>query len=150
MKDFRYQIVTSEQDDYVNTRGKLNFAEFNFNDHRYGPMRLDISANHLHGPTLVKLDQAIGQIPFEGVDPALLRKQYIDTIKKNGIPLLQNDPKVVINEFYLKMPSGEAKLEGDLGVRACSRPTSTTHRNSSSALTWTPSSACRARRWKTW
>lgn len=117
LKDFRYQIVTSEQDDYVNTRGKLNFAEFNFNDHRYGPMCLDISANHLHGPTLVKLDQAIGQIPFEGVDPALLRKQYIDTIKKNGIPLLQNDPKLVINEFYLKMPNGEAKLEGSLGVK---------------------------------
>ncbi|WP_293764387.1 YdgA family protein [uncultured Aquitalea sp.] len=116
LKNFRYQIVSSEQDEFVNTRGKLDFAEFNYNDKHYGPMRLDISANHLHGPTLLKLDQAISQIPFEGVDPAVLRKQYVDTIKKNGIPLLTNNPKLVINDFYLKMPSGEAILTGSLGL----------------------------------
>ena len=117
LKDFRYQIVTSEQGDYVNTRGKLNFAEFNLNENRYGPMRFDVSANHLHGPTLVKLDQVLGQVPFEGVDPLLLRKQYIDAIKKNSSPLLRNDPHLVINDFYLKLPSGAVKLEGRLGVR---------------------------------
>ncbi|WP_233201152.1 YdgA family protein [Chromobacterium alticapitis] len=116
LKNFSYQIVTSEQDDFVNTRGKVNFAELSFNDRRYGPMRLDVSANHLHGPTLVKLDKAIGAIPFEGVDPAVLRKQYIDTIKKNAVPLLENNPKLLINEFYLKMPTGEAKLQGSLGI----------------------------------
>jgi uncharacterized protein YdgA (DUF945 family) len=68
LKNFRYQIVSSEQDEFINTRGKLDFAEFNYNDQHYGPMRLDVSANHLHGPTLLKLDQAISQIPFEGVD----------------------------------------------------------------------------------
>ncbi|WP_239690836.1 YdgA family protein [Chromobacterium sphagni] len=116
LKNFSYQIVTSEQDDFVNTRGKVNFAELSFNENRYGPMRLDVSANHLHGPTLVKLDRAISQIPFEGVDPAVLRKQYVDTIKKNAIPLLENNPKLLINEFYLKMPSGEATLQGSLGI----------------------------------
>ncbi|QBJ79182.1 DUF945 domain-containing protein [Aquitalea sp. USM4] len=116
LKNFRYQIVSSEQDEFVNTRGKLDFAEFNYNDQHYGPMRLDVSANHLHGPTLLKLDQAISQIPFEGVDPAVLRKQYIDTIKQTGIPLLTNNPKLVINDFYLKMPSGETTLQGSLGL----------------------------------
>jgi uncharacterized protein YdgA (DUF945 family) len=116
LKNFRYQIVSSEQDEFINTRGKLDFAEFNYNDQHYGPMRLDVSANHLHGPTLLKLDQAISQIPFEGVDPAVLRKQYIDTIKRTGIPLLTNNPKLVINDFYLKMPSGETTLQGSLGL----------------------------------
>ncbi|MBM2884848.1 YdgA family protein [Chromobacterium phragmitis] len=116
LKNFSYQIVTSEQDDFVNTRGKVNFAELNISDHRYGPLRLDVSANHLHGPTLVKLDKAISAIPFEGVDPAVLRKQYVDTIKKNAVPLLENNPKLLINEFYLKMPTGEAKLQGSLGI----------------------------------
>ncbi|MCD4505812.1 YdgA family protein [Chromobacterium piscinae] len=116
LKNFSYQIVTSEQDEFVNTRGKVNFAELSFNANRYGPLRLDVSANHLHGPTLVKLDKAISEIPFEGVDPAVLRKQYVDTIKKNAIPLLENNPKLLINEFYLKMPAGEAKLQGSLGI----------------------------------
>jgi len=116
LKNFRYQIVTSEQDEFINTRGKLDFAEFNYNDQHYGPMRLDVSANHLHGPTLLKLDQTISQIPFEGVDPSVLRKQYIDTIKHTGIPLLTNNPKLVVNDFYLKMPSGEATLQGSLGL----------------------------------
>lgn len=116
LKTFHYQIVTSEQDEFINTRGKADFAEFNYNDQHYGPMRLDISANHLHGPTLIKLDQAISAVPVEGVDPAQLRKQYINTIKANGIPLLEQNPKLLINEFYLKMPTGETKLQGTLGL----------------------------------
>lgn len=116
LKGLHYQIVTTEQDEFVNSRGRLGFETFSYNDQVYGPMRLDVSANHLHGPSLVKLDQAIGQIPFEGVDPAALRKSYIGTVKKYGIPLLENNPKLVINDFYLRMPTGEATVQGQLGL----------------------------------
>ena len=114
LKGLRYQMVTSEQDEFVNTRGKFDFASFNLNDKRYGPMKLDVSANHLHGPTLLKLDQEIGKIPFEGVDPAILRQRYVNTIKTYGVPLLENNPRLVVNEFSLRMPSGEARLKGNL------------------------------------
>jgi len=117
LKGLHYQIVTSEEDPFVNSRGKLGFDTFSYNDQVYGPMRLDVSANHLHGPTLVKLDQAIAQLPIEGMDAATLRKSYIGTIKKYGIPLLENDPRLVVNEFYLKMPSGEATLKGQLALK---------------------------------
>ncbi|BEV71606.1 MULTISPECIES: YdgA family protein [unclassified Paludibacterium] len=117
LKGLHYQIVTSEEDPYINSRGKLGFDTFSYNDQVYGPMRLDVSANHLHGPTLVKLDQAISQLPIEGMDAATLRKSYISTIKKYGIPLLENDPRLVVNDFYLKMPSGEATLKGQLALK---------------------------------
>lgn len=116
LNKLRYQIVTSEQDQFVNTRGKLDFASLRFDRDVYGPFRLDVSANHLHAPTLVKLDHALSQIPFEGVDPTELRKRYIATITREGVPLLENDPKLVVNELYLKMPSGEAKLSGSLAL----------------------------------
>jgi uncharacterized protein YdgA (DUF945 family) len=116
LKGLHYQIVTTEQDSFVNSRGRLGFETFSYNDQMYGPMRLDVSANHLHGPSLVKLDQAISQIPFEGVDPVTLRKSYISTVKRYGIPLLENNPKLVINDFYLRMPTGEATVQGQLGL----------------------------------
>jgi len=116
LKKLNYQIVTSEQDDYVNTRGKLGFETFSYNQNVYGPMRLDVSANHLHGPTLVKLDKAISSIPFEGMDPTKLRQQYIGVIKAQGIPLLMNNPRLLVNEFYLKMPNGVATVKGQLGL----------------------------------
>ncbi|MFC3625644.1 YdgA family protein [Vogesella amnigena] len=111
-----YQIVTSEQDEYVNTRGKFNFDRFAYNDSIYGPLKLDVSASHLHGPTLVKLDQALSKLPFEGKDPAELRKRYIDTIMQQGLPLLKNDPKLQLNTFYLRLPSGEVKANGSLAL----------------------------------
>jgi uncharacterized protein YdgA (DUF945 family) len=116
LKGLHYQIVTSEEDPYINSRGKLGFDTFSYNDQVYGPMRLDVSANHLHGPTLLKLDQAISQIPIEGVDPVALRKSYVSTVKKYGLPLLENDPRLVVNDFYLKMPAGEASLKGQLAL----------------------------------
>ncbi|RXZ45449.1 YdgA family protein [Crenobacter cavernae] len=116
LKKLRYQIVTSEQDDFVNTRGKLDFDSFSYNQSVYGPLKLDISANHLHGPTLVRLDEEIGKIPFEGVEPAKLRQVYLDTVKQHGVPLLSNNPRLVINEFSLKMPTGNAQLKGQLAL----------------------------------
>jgi uncharacterized protein YdgA (DUF945 family) len=116
LKKLDYQMVTSEQEDYINARGKLGFESFNYNQSVYGPLRLDVSANHLHGPTLVKLDKALSSIPFEGVDPAKLRQQYIDAVKNNGIPLLANNPRLVVNDFYLKMPTGVATLKGQLAL----------------------------------
>lgn len=117
LKNLKYQIVTSEQDEFVNTRGKLDFDTFSYNDSVYGPLKLDISANHLHGPTLVKLDEAFTRIPFEVKDPALLRKRYIDTITQQGMPLLTNDPKIMINTFSLHMPTGNAKLDGQIALQ---------------------------------
>ncbi|ACO74000.1 Uncharacterized protein conserved in bacteria [Laribacter hongkongensis HLHK9] len=111
-----YQIVTSEQDDFVNTRGKLSFASLDLNQKRYGPMRLDVSANHLHGPTLVSLDKALSAIPVEGVEPVQLREQYLETVKAKGLPLLTNNPKILINDFYLKLPAGDVKVQGDLAL----------------------------------
>jgi len=116
LKGLHSQIVTSEQDQFVNSRGRLNFDSFSYNDQVYGPLRLDISANHLDGASLAQLDQAISKIPFEGVDPATLRKEYISTIKKYGIPLLENNPRLMINDFYLRMPNGEATLRGELAL----------------------------------
>ncbi|CUA85697.1 Uncharacterized conserved protein YdgA, DUF945 family [Gulbenkiania indica] len=121
LKKLRYQIVTSEQDSFINTRGKLDFETFRYNDQLYGPLRLDVSANHLHGPTLVRLDKTISAIPVEGVDPAVLRQRYLDTIKTEGLPLLENNPRLVINELYLKMPNGEARLTGNLGLQGFTR-----------------------------
>lgn len=116
LKGLHYQIVTSEENDFINSRGRLGFDTFSYNNQVYGPMRLDVSANHLHGPTLIRLDHALGQISIEGVDPATLRKRYIDTIKQYGMPLLENDPKLLINDFSLRMPTGVAHLKGELAL----------------------------------
>ncbi|WP_328698634.1 YdgA family protein [Craterilacuibacter sinensis] len=112
-----YQIVTSEQDQFVNTRGKLGFETFRYDEQKYGPLKLDISANHLHGPTLVKLDQELSKIPFENIAPADMRKRYIDTILKNGVPLLQNDPKLVVHQLELGLPSGMSSLTGSMAIK---------------------------------
>ncbi len=117
LKKLNYQIVTSEQDDFVNTRGKLTFDSFRYDEQKYGPLKLDVSANHLHGPTLVKLDEALSKVPFEKLPPAELRKRYIDTILQNGVPLLENDPKLVVHEFRLGLPSGMSTLTGTLAIK---------------------------------
>ena len=116
LKGLHYQIVTSEDDQFIDSRGRLGFDTFSYNSQVYGPLRLDVSANHLHGPSLMKLDQALSNIPVEGVDPVTLRKQYISTIKTYGIPLLENNPKLLINDFYLHMPTGDASVKGVLAL----------------------------------
>ena len=114
--DLKYQIVSSEEKQFINTRARFSFAKLEVNRVPYGPMRLDLSANHLHGPSLLKLEQAFADIQVEGVEPAKLRQQYLDAITQQGGPILENDPRLVINDFSLKLPAGEITLTGNLAL----------------------------------
>ena len=83
-------------------------------------MRLDLSVNHLHGPSLLKLEQAFSDIQVEGVEPDKLRQQYIDAVVREGGPILENNPRLAINDFSLKLPSGEV-VTGNVALNGYQR-----------------------------
>ena len=116
LSDLKYQIVTSEQGEFIDTRGKFQFERFEINHTSYGPMKLDVSANHLHAASVLKLDRALSAIKIEGVEPAALRQQYLDTITLEGGPILANNPPLIVNTFSLKLPEGEMSLTGNLAL----------------------------------
>lgn len=114
--NLKYQIVSSEENQFINARAKFGFEKLEVNHTAYGPMRLDLSVNHLHGPSLLKLEQAFSDIQVEGVEPDKLRQQYIDAVVREGGPILENNPRLAINDFSLKLPSGEMTLTGNVAL----------------------------------
>ena len=118
LKKLRYRVNTEEDGEFVNTRGRFDFASLMINKTTVGPLELDVSANHLHGPTLVKLDKALSAIPFEGKDPAELRRTYVDTVLREGAPLLKQDPIVKVNTLKLQLPDGVVDVSGQVALKA--------------------------------
>lgn len=114
--NLKYQIVSSEEKEFINARAKFGFEKLEVNHTAYGPMRLDLSVNHLHGPSLLKLEQAFSDIQVEGVEPDKLRQQYIDAVVREGGPILENNPRLAINDFSLKLPSGEVTVTGNVAL----------------------------------
>lgn len=117
LKNLRYQVDTGEEGEFINTRGKLTFDTLSVNGDPVGPLLVDISARHLHGPTLMRLDRALATIPFEGKDPEEVRRQYVDTLIGEGTPLLMRDPELEIHALNLKTSSGEVDVTGKIMLK---------------------------------
>lgn len=115
-----YRIVTSEQDEFINSRGQITFDKLALNKLVYGPLSLDASVTHLHGPTLKKLFTELAKLTNEKGSPEELRQRYFNTVIDYGKPMLTKDPKFTLNEFSLKMPNGLAKADGQISLTGLS------------------------------
>ncbi|WP_374351996.1 YdgA family protein [Chitinimonas sp.] len=112
-----YQVKTSETGDFINSSGDISMKTLAISGKSYGPAKLSVAANHLHGPTLFKLSQAVTKIQREPGNPTEQANKMLDTFRKDGLPLLRNDPALSIKELSVKLPEGEVVLHADLALK---------------------------------
>ena len=48
---------------------------------------------------------------------ALIRLRHEDAVVREGGPILENNPRLAINDFSLKLPSGEVNVTGNVALK---------------------------------
>lgn len=112
-----YLVKTAADGDFINSSGDIGAKTLALNGKTYGPAKLAVAATHLHAPTLFKLSQAVSKIQREVADPAQQASKMFDVFRKDGLPLLRNDPALAIKELSVKLPEGEVSLHADLALK---------------------------------
>lgn len=109
-----YQSKTDEKDGFVNSNGRFTFEKLNYGKDQYGPLNIDIAAEHLHGQSLNALKQRWQQISTEDLDGDRFREKMLEAVRKEGVGLFTNNPVFKVNQFDLTLPSGHIKVNGSV------------------------------------
>ena len=111
-----YATETSEPEaGYLNTSGKFSFAKLNYGDAAYGPLNIDIAANHLNAGSLNALKTRWQQIATEKqMPPEEQQKHILAAVRNEGAALFTDNPQLEIRAFNFTTPSGHVNASGKL------------------------------------
>ena len=104
-----YATETSEPEaGYINTAGKFSFAKLNYGDSAYGPLNIDIAANHLNAGSLNALKARWQQIATEKqMPPEEQQKHILAAVRNEGAALFTDNPQLEIRTFSFTTPTGQ-------------------------------------------
>lgn len=97
--------------EFVDAQGAIGFDKMIYAEESYGPMKIDVSAEHLHAQSLKKVRDKLSNITFEPNEEKW-REQVIEIAHKEGLPIFANDPKFSLRTFNFNMPAGKISLDG--------------------------------------
>lgn len=112
-----YATQTDEPEPgFINSRGRFTFDKLNYGENQYGPLDIDIGAEHIHSASLAALKKrwqelaARPQPENSGEDLALA------AIRQEGAGLFTHNPKFVIHAFQFQTPDGHVKALGQIAL----------------------------------
>lgn len=117
LETLTYVVKSGAQGDFIDATGDIGLKTLTLNGKVYGPVRIAVEANHLHGPTLSKLNMGLTAVQKSFPDPAVQYPKMLDMLRKDGLPLLRNDPSIGLKELSVKLPEGQLLLKGNLALK---------------------------------
>ncbi|ULJ60928.1 YdgA family protein [Wielerella bovis] len=124
VENLSYATQTQEPEaGFINTQGKFAFAKLHYGDKQYGPLNIDVVAEHLHTDSLNALKtkwQALANEPVVASDassPAVVEEQnqkWLAAVRNEGAGVFTNNPVFKVQAFDFTTPQGHIKAKGSL------------------------------------
>ncbi|XXQ68429.1 YdgA family protein [Neisseriaceae bacterium B1] len=115
LHNLSYQTQTDEtSDNFINSEGTFAFDKLQYGDDAYGPLKINIAAEHLDSKALAALKQRWAQIATtQQSDNEAAQKLALDAVRNEGAGVFTNNPVFKIKAFDFTMPTGYIKVNGD-------------------------------------
>ena len=119
MQNLTYDILTPVNGEYLDLLAKLAVQGLEIEGRGFGPVRYEISLNHLHARTMAKLYRAMMGLY---ADPTVLAasndpSKLLAPLAAPAMELLQHGPELRIDRISVATPQGEAKFAGHLRLK---------------------------------
>lgn len=109
-----YSGKLSEEGIYINSDSQCDLETFSIEEKQYGPAKFIAEMNHLHGPSMLTLSNAM-QIPLK-MEGLKNEEEYNNTINQSTFTLLENHPTFTIREFFVKTPQGDINMRANFSI----------------------------------
>ncbi len=117
LKDFSFDTKMAETGEFIEADGRMRFAKLMYGTEAYGPMDVDVRAEHLHAGGLLALKTKMAELADRGLPEDSLRTEIIAAARQEGLPLFTHDPVFKLNRFELNTPQGQLKVAGQMGFK---------------------------------
>lgn len=113
-KKVSYLTSSYEENGYFNASANIAFESLATNNINYGPMSLKLNVNHVLASEFSKLLDKLKDYSNSQVNSTSQAESsyLVPTIKKYFAPILNDTPKLSLEGFSLKVPSGLVKISG--------------------------------------
>lgn len=117
VENLAYSTQTDEAEQgFINSRGRFTFEKLHYGETQYGPLNIDIGAEHIHSESLAALKQRWQQIAAEKQPESQSDDLLLAAVRKEGAGLFTNNPKFHIHAFSFTAPSGHIKAGGQIAL----------------------------------
>jgi uncharacterized protein YdgA (DUF945 family) len=96
--------------------GVLSFDRFLYGSTPYGPFKIDVAIDHLHAQGLMTLSQSLENLVQEASNPNP-NVAFLQTIKKQGWPVLSHQPNITLKQLSLTTPNGLVDISGQFTLQ---------------------------------
>ena len=123
VENLTYHTKTDEPEaGFIDTQGTFGFAKLFYGDTQYGPLAIDIAADHVHIASLNALKSkwqtlATTEQPVAASDVAPNPDEdnpWLLAVRNEGAGLFTNNPVFKLNKFDFVTPTGHIKAAGNL------------------------------------
>ncbi|WP_107687621.1 YdgA family protein [Neisseria wadsworthii] len=110
----QFDTKMAENGDWINSEGKFQFANLVYGDEQYGPLNIDVAAEHLDAKSLLILKNKMAEAASKEMTGQQIQDMLIQAAKNEAAGLFINNPVIKVRAFDLKMPQGKVYSSGEL------------------------------------
>lgn len=114
VSNLSYTTQTDEKDGFINSQGKFAFDKLQYGNDTYGPLAIDIAAEHLDGKSLAAIKKSWSDIATKQLNDEQMQTEILNAVRTQGAGLFTNNPVFKINQFDFTAPSGYVKSKGQV------------------------------------
>ncbi len=116
-----YRTETEEKNGYIDSRGVFAFDKLNYGENQYGPLNIDIAAEHLNAKALADMKKSLQRIAMDKYTGDQAREQVLAAARNEGAPLFTDNPLFRIKRFEFQTPQGHVNSRGQLSFDGLSK-----------------------------
>ncbi len=107
-----YHSLSKDDNNFFSATAAASFESLTTNSKVYGPMKFDLSLDHIAAPEFSKLLDNLNMVAGEDQSSQLNRDKTVAVLKTYFTPIFIESPVVALNNFSLKTPDGMINLQG--------------------------------------
>lgn len=117
LQDLYVNTDMKENGKWVNSSGQFGFDKLFYGQDLYGPLQIDVAAEHLDGQSLIALKNKLNKLALQNLTNEQLRNAIVEAARNEGVGLFIHDPLIKLNSFKLNMPEGLINIHGTIGLK---------------------------------
>lgn len=117
VSNLKFDTQTGEVDKFINSEGRFRFDTLTYGNDRYGPLDINVAAEHLDAQGLLALKTKLAQIADKQMSEEEIQNELIQTAKTDASGLFTQNPVLRVKTFKFTMPQGNVDASGTLAFK---------------------------------
>lgn len=113
----KFETQTDEADKFINSEGRFQFDTLTYGNEHYGPLDINVAAEHLDAQGLLALKTKLAQIADKEMSEEQIQNELIQTAKTDASGLFTQNPVLKVKTFAFTMPQGSVDASGTLAFK---------------------------------